>query len=92
MKQGRVTMKSMTIHGIDDHLAELIKAKAKSEGLSINKTLKNLIEISLGVKPRPDKKNLKDFKEFSGVWTEEDVKEFEDNTADMRIIDSEDWQ
>lgn len=85
-------MKSMTIHGIDAHLAELIKAKAKSEGLSINKTLKNLIEISLGVKPRPDKKNIQDFKEFSGVWTEADVKEFEDNTADMRIIDSEDWQ
>jgi hypothetical protein len=34
-----VKMKSITIHGIDDPLAELIKSKAQSEGLSINKTV-----------------------------------------------------
>jgi hypothetical protein len=33
-------MKSITIHGIDDPLAELIKSKAQSERLSINKTIK----------------------------------------------------
>lgn len=85
-------MKSMTIHGIDDQLAKLIKARAKAEGLSVNKTLKKLLEISLGVKPQPEKKNLKDFKEFSGVWDEEDLSEFEENTSSSRTIDPEDWQ
>ncbi len=32
-------MKSITIHGIDEQLANLIKSKAESEGLSINKTV-----------------------------------------------------
>ena len=70
-------MKSITIHGIDDFFAERIKAKAESEGLSIRKTLKKLIEAALDVKPRPEKK---DFEEFSGLWTESDLKEFEENT------------
>jgi predicted DNA binding CopG/RHH family protein len=44
-------MKSITIHGIDEPLAKLIKSKAKQEGLSINQTIKNILESSLGVKP-----------------------------------------
>jgi hypothetical protein len=82
----------MTIHGIDDQLAELIKSKAESEGLSINKTVKKLLEISLGVKPMPDRKNIDDFKEFCGLWTDEDFKKFEDTTSDTRKVDPEDWE
>ena len=44
-------MKSITIHGIDEPLEKLIKSRAREEGLSINKTLKKLLEQSLGVKP-----------------------------------------
>ena len=40
-------MKSITIHGIDDPLAKLIKSKVRSEGLSVNKTVKKLLEESL---------------------------------------------
>jgi hypothetical protein len=46
-------MKSITIHGVDEPLAELIKSKAKSEGLSVNQTIKNILEAALGVKPKP---------------------------------------
>jgi hypothetical protein len=85
-------MKSMTVHGIDKQLAELIKSKAESEGLSINKTIKQLLETALGIKPRPPQKNLNDFKEFCGIWTEADLKEFEENTSDTSAIDPEDWR
>ncbi len=85
-------MKSMTIHGIDDQLAELIKSKAESEGLSTNNTIKKLLETSLGVKPPPDRKNLEVFKEFLGLWTQTDLDQFEETTADMRNIDGEDWK
>ena len=54
-------MKSITIHGVDKQLTDLIKSKAESEGLSINKTIKKLLETSLGVKPQVEKKNLKDY-------------------------------
>jgi hypothetical protein len=80
-------MKSMTIHGIDKQLAELIKSKAESEGQSMNKTMKKLLETSLGIKPAPEKKNLDDFKEFSGLWSQADLDEFEKKTSDFRKVD-----
>ena len=85
-------MKSITIHGVDDQLNDLIKSKAESEGLSINKTVKKLLETSLGVKPQTEKMNLDDFKEFCGLWTKADLDEFEEKTADLRKTDKRDWQ
>ena len=85
-------MKSITIHGIDNQLAELIKSKAESEGLSINKTVKKLLETSLGVRPQTERKNWNDFKEFCGLWTQADLDEFEAKTADLRKTDKKDWQ
>ena len=43
-------MKSITIHGLDGKLYERIKEKAKRQGLSLNRTIKNLLEKSLGIK------------------------------------------
>ncbi|MDA8139159.1 MAG: hypothetical protein M0036_10960 [Desulfobacteraceae bacterium] len=85
-------MKSMTIHGIEKHLADMIKARAESEGLSINKTIKKLLETSLGIKPPQNKKHLNDFKEFCGVWTADELNEFKEKTSDTRKIDPKDWQ
>jgi hypothetical protein len=85
-------MKSITIHGIDDPLAELIKSKAQSEGLSINKTVKKLLEESLGVKPRIKGINRSDFEEFCGIWSNSDLTEFEDKTEDLRNVNNGDWQ
>jgi hypothetical protein len=84
-------MKSITIHGVDDPLAELIKSKAQSEGLSINQTITKLLESSLGVKPRQSDGNRGEFEEFSGIWTEADLAEFEKNTKELRKVDPEDW-
>jgi len=85
-------MKSITIHGIDDPLAKLIKSKAQSEGLSINKTVKKLLEESLGVKPRNKGINRSDFEEFFGIWSESERIEFEDRTDELRNVNYEDWQ
>ena len=85
-------MKSITIHGLDDQINDLIRSKAKSEGLSINKTVKKLLETSLGVRPQNERRNLNDFKEFCGLWTKTDLDEFEEKTADLRNTDKRDWE
>ncbi len=85
-------MKSITIHGIDEPLAKLIKSKARSEGLSINKTLKKVLEESLGVKPADRSTHLSDFDEFCGMWKDKDLSEFENKTKEFGRIDPEDWQ
>jgi hypothetical protein len=79
-------MKSITIHGIDDPLAELIKSRALSEGLSINKTVKKLLEESLGVKPRAKGINRSEFEEFCGIWSDAELAEFEETTKDLGKI------
>lgn len=85
-------MKSFTIHGVEGPLAELIKAKAASEGLSINKTLKKVLEEYFGVRLQPDGKRRDEFEPFSGLWTQSDLEEFEKRTSDLSEIDPSDWQ
>lgn len=84
-------MKSITIHGLDDHLYKLVQEKAKAEGLSLNKTIKKLLEESLGMKPRTSEK-YDQFKEFRGVWSDSDLVEFEEQTQELRKIHPQDWE
>jgi hypothetical protein len=85
-------MKSITIHGVDSPLAEMIKSKAQSEGLSINQTIKKILECSLGVKPRQAGSKRGDFEEFCGIWKEADLAEFKENTKAYRKVDRGDWR
>ena len=85
-------MKSITIHGVDGPLVEMIKSKAQSEGLSINQTIKKILESALGVKPRQAGSQRGDFEEFCGVWKESDLAEFKENTKALRKVDPGDWR
>lgn len=85
-------MKSITLHKIDGPLAELIKSKARSEGLSINKTVKKILEESLGVKPKSGGAFRNDFEEFFGIWSEMELAEYNERAGDFNKIDPEDWQ
>ena len=85
-------MKSITIHGIDNPLAELIKSKAQSQGLSVNKTVKKILEEALGVKPQTIAKRRMDFEEFSGIWSEMELAEFQEKTKDLNSVDQGDWE
>jgi hypothetical protein len=85
-------MKSITIHGLDAKLYERIKEKARRQGLSLNKTIKNLLAMSLGLREPGEGNHREDFTEFFGVWTEEDVKEFNYAVSDFEKVDAGDWQ
>ena len=85
-------MKSITIHGLDNHLAKMIKIKAEDEALSLNKTIKKLLEESLGIKPKDELNHAEDFTEFCELWNQKDVEEFNRSTADLNKIDMEDWR
>jgi hypothetical protein len=85
-------MKSITIHGIDEPLAKLLRSKAQAEGLSINKTIKKVLEEAFGVKPRHKGTNQSEFEEFCGIWSKSELNEFDKKTKQLRKIDPEDWQ
>lgn len=85
-------MKSMTIHGLSEPLANRIEEKAKLDGTSLNKTIKRLLESALGLSPSQATNHKDDFQEFVGVWTEEEQQRFNDEVASFRKIDLADWE
>jgi len=85
-------MKSITIHGLDHQLDKLIRKRAKKHGISLNKTIKNLLDESLGIKKLPDYDHSEDFMDMFGTWSEEDKKKFDKSISDLEKIDEKDWQ
>ena len=82
-------MKSITLHNINDSMERLITKKAKEKGLSLNKTIKQLLEQSLGM---GSQEHGNDFIEFLGLWSRADDKEFQHTTQSFRKVNSQDWQ
>lgn len=85
-------MKSLTLHALDDQLADGIKKRADRESLSMNELVKRLLAEALGMKSVSAGKHRKDFADFCGVWTSEEKKAFEAGISDMEKINPEDWQ
>jgi hypothetical protein len=85
-------MKSITIHGLDGPLWSMLKAKSEFEGMSLNKTIKMLLENSLGIKPIKKMERYNEFKEFKNLWSDSDLLEFEENIKEFNKIDKEDWE
>lgn len=79
-------MKSINLHGIDEDVERLILAKAHAEGMSLNKTIKRLLEEALGVKPKSKTKYEAEFKKLCSVWSSSDLDQFNAATSDLRNI------
>lgn len=84
-------MKSITVHNIDSDVVELLERRAREQGQSLNKTIKELLRSSLNL-PDPDKENKrKRFEEFLGQWSQEEYDQFTEAVKDTRRIDTEGW-
>lgn len=84
-------MKSLSIHGIDEKTEKAIEERAKSEGKSVNKVVKELIAKALGLGENPPD-NRAMFEDLCGVWTEADEQEFLASIADLETLDERDWK
>ena len=83
-------MKSITIHGMDETLDRRLREKADAEGKSLNKTIKGLLEESLGL--RRSRNRREEFMDLFGSWSTEEQEQFERATEDLRRVDPEDWE
>jgi hypothetical protein len=90
-KLGKI-MKSITLHGIDKVLDERIQKKAAELGLSMNKTIKQLLSQSLGISRKTAETDRSEFLDLFGTWSEAEVKEFEEKTGDFEKIHPADWE
>ena len=85
-------MKSITIHGLDQPLWSILKSRAESEGISMNKTIKQLLERAVGITPSEVNDKKEQFREFSGVWSKNDLSEFIASTRVFEEVNPEDWR
>jgi hypothetical protein len=85
-------MKSISIHGIDDPAYRLLKAKAQAEGLSINQTVKTIIEKSLGISSSVQEPHRKEFEDMCGTWSVREKDEFDKATEYFEKIDPDEWK
>jgi hypothetical protein len=86
-------MKSISIHGIDKETEKAIKERAKADGKSVNKIVKELIAKSLGLgNQRGSVDNRKEFVDLCGVWTGEDAAKFLERIDDLEAVDPKDWR
>ncbi len=83
-------MKTISVHGLDDEIGKKIGDRARAEGKSVNRIVKELISKSLGLGDKPPD-NRAMFEDLSGVWTESQEQEFLDSIADLETADEEDW-
>ncbi len=84
-------MKSITIHKLDDLLAEKIEAMAKENGESLNATIKQLLCRSLHIDPGHSTASKHGYRQFLGRWDESEANEFDEAVKDFNAIDEADW-
>ena len=84
-------MKSITIHGLDDEMAKLIKKRAKQEKTSVNRVVKSLLAKALGL-GQNQQDNREEFLDLFGVWSETEAKRFFETIKDFEQIYPEDWK
>jgi plasmid stability protein len=86
------TMATMTLRGIDEKTAEALKERAQKEGTSVNAVTLRLIRESLGLDKRKRNVIYNDLDHLAGTWSQEEVAEFERNTAVFEKVDEEIWK
>lgn len=84
-------MAVLTIHALDAAVEKRIRAKARKEGKSLNRAVKELLAERVGVGAPSAADRRTEFAEFAGIWSEDDEREFGAATAACGAIDREDW-
>jgi hypothetical protein len=85
-------MKAVTIRGVDQELAEKLKATAKKQRKSVNQLTIELIRTSLGLdKKKKFSCEYDDLDDLFGRWAEEEFKAINLKIKRERIIDPELW-
>lgn len=85
-------MKSVTIHKMDDLLAEKIRLLAEERHESMNTTMKSLLANALELPTEAAEPKTTGYAQFCGLWTDEDKAEFDAAVQIFEEIDDEDWR
>lgn len=85
-------MATMTLRGIDDRTAAILKERARKEGTSVNVLMLRLLKESLGIEKKKRGAVYDDLDHLAGTWSTKDAAEFEQVTAVFEKVDEEMWK
>jgi plasmid stability protein len=83
-------MNQLTLRHVPKNTESLLRLAAKKSGKSLNKTVIDLLNKSLGLSDSSRKK--RSFAACLGTWSKEEVDEFNSNTKVFETIDTEVWK
>lgn len=85
-------MKAITLRNLPDAVTRLIRRKAATEGISLNRAVIKVLEERLGVgAPLPEPQHH-ELDELAGSWSDEEAQAFHHALAAQRAIDPELWK
>lgn len=82
-------MGSFTIHSVDEELDRRLSEEAMRRKTSKNRLVKDLLARSLGM--RTEGRLHDDYREFCGLWSAEEGREFDARQEDNSRVDPEEW-
>ena len=85
-------MGAITIRGIDETTARILKERARKEGTSVNAVLLKTLRESLGLEKRRRTVIYDDLDHLAGTWSEKDFIEFQKRIADFEVVDEKMWE
>lgn len=84
--------KAITVRNLPSAVALAVRAKARREGLSLNKAVLKLLEEATGTKARRDAALHHDLDRFFGTWTRQEADAFDKALIEQRSIDPDLWR
>ena len=85
-------MSSITIHKLDEDLDRRIRAIAREDNTSLNKTIKRLLRERLDMESGERQRRRASFRKYCGLWSAEKEEEFLENVGEFERIDRKEWQ
>ncbi len=85
-------MSTITIRGVDETMARILKERAKNEGISVNAVLLKTLKESLGFAKKRRTVVHTDLDHLAGTWSEKDFAEFQKRSADFEAVDEKMWK
>ena len=81
-------MKALTIRNVPEALAEALEREKGRRGVSLNRTVIELLSQGLGIGVR----RSNGLAELAGAWSEDDHRRFEQAVAPFQEVDPELWE
>ncbi|MCB9768403.1 MAG: antitoxin [Candidatus Omnitrophica bacterium] len=86
-------MGSLSVRGVDQELADLLKRRAKESDKSVNQLVVEILRRSVGLEKEKKFTQIHtDLDSFFGTWSEKEFEEIQGKIDSERRVDDELWK